>query len=396
MKTKFFFFLAMLLMSSVGAFAQSETNKPLKGDLNEDGEVDAADVVVLVDIIMKKNVDSNKYYWYAGTTLPSESNINSIATGSETSRPNWTADNPQSIAATNNTDEAQPLYYCFPTEWNVVTLDVNKTNIIELVNEGTFTYNGTEYTVLRTGRNIAVGTTKNYWAKCDNITDPEPTYYWYAGTTLPDASNINTIGTSETSKPNWTADNPQSLAVTNNTGESTFIYYCFPTTWNVTMLDVNKSDELSMATEGTFTYNNVEYTILRQGRQTANGATKEFWAKCDNDIFYWYIGVDNPSYISNIQTDNTVPGWHEIGSSLSGFVLDTNTNNVILDANEPTPFTNPVLYYVVIPTGLNIYDSDDASADYLFDPVSCSISGYKAYKYNDVPGYSVKGIILKQ
>ena len=78
MKTKFFFFLAMLLMSSVGVFAQSETNTPLKGDLNEDGKVDAADVVVLVDIIMKKNVDPNKYYWYIGTENPASiSNIQS-------------------------------------------------------------------------------------------------------------------------------------------------------------------------------------------------------------------------------------------------------------------------------------------------------------------------------
>jgi len=53
MKTKYFFFLAMLLMGSVGAFAQSETNTPLKGDLNEDGKVDAADIVVLVDLVMK-------------------------------------------------------------------------------------------------------------------------------------------------------------------------------------------------------------------------------------------------------------------------------------------------------------------------------------------------------
>ena len=76
MKTKFFFFLAMLLMSSVGAYAQSETNTPLEGDLNHDGEVNAADVVVLVDIIMKKNVDSNKYYWYIGTENPTSiSNI---------------------------------------------------------------------------------------------------------------------------------------------------------------------------------------------------------------------------------------------------------------------------------------------------------------------------------
>ena len=64
MKTKFFFFLAMLLMSSVGAFAQSESKTPLKGEVNEDGIVDAADVVEVVNIIMKKDVDPNKYYWW--------------------------------------------------------------------------------------------------------------------------------------------------------------------------------------------------------------------------------------------------------------------------------------------------------------------------------------------
>ena len=51
----------MLLMSSVGAFAQSETNTPLEGDLNHDGKVDAADITVLVDIIMKKDGGTRKY-----------------------------------------------------------------------------------------------------------------------------------------------------------------------------------------------------------------------------------------------------------------------------------------------------------------------------------------------
>lgn len=39
------------------AFGQSETNTSQKGDLNEDGKVDAADIVVLADIIMNNNVD---------------------------------------------------------------------------------------------------------------------------------------------------------------------------------------------------------------------------------------------------------------------------------------------------------------------------------------------------
>ena len=51
MKTKILFFLAMLLTCSMGAFAQSGNGEPLKGDLNNDGKVDAADVVTLVNII---------------------------------------------------------------------------------------------------------------------------------------------------------------------------------------------------------------------------------------------------------------------------------------------------------------------------------------------------------
>ena len=394
MKTKFFFFLAMLLMSSVGAFAQSETNTSLEGDLNHDGEVDAADVVVLVDIIMKKNVDSNKYYWYAGTTLPTASNISSIATGSETSNPNWTADNQQDCTVTNNTGEAAYMYYCFPADWNVEFYDENGFNV-GLAFVSNFTYNGIEYKVERLGRKKAAGVILPVWARCgNNSQDPEPTYYWYAGTTLPDASNINTIGTSETSKPNWTADNPQSLAVTNNTGVSAFIYYCFPTTWNVTIYDEDKTSEMLLVTDGTFTYNNVEYTILRQGRQTPNGGSKDFWARCENDIFYWYIGVDNPSYISNIQTDNTKPGWHEIGTSLSGFNYHfDDTDKIVVLSTTIDKYS----YYIVIPTGLRMTDVFESNLETngTYESVQCNISGYKAYKYNSTTR-KVQGLILKQ
>ena len=255
MKTKFFFFLAMLLMSSVGAFAQSETNTSLEGDLNHDGEVDAADVVVLVDIIMKKNVDSNKYYWYAGTTLPTASNISSIATGSETSNPNWTADNQQDCTVTNNTGEAAYMYYCFPADWNVEFYDENGFNV-GLAFVSNFTYNGIEYKVERLGRKQAIGATPTFFARCgNNSQDPEPTYYWYAGTTLPSESNISSIARgSLTSKPNWTADNQQDCTVTNNTGESSYIYYCFPADWNVEFYDENGFN-VGLAFVSNFTYN---------------------------------------------------------------------------------------------------------------------------------------------
>ena len=110
----------------------------------------------------------------------------------------------------------------------------------------------------------------------------------------------------------------------------------------------------------------------------------------DPNKYYWYIGVENPSSISNIQTDNTVAGWHEIGESLTGFNLVTSDNPVVLyTINKRTP------YYLVIPNGLNVYDDDGADGKYLFnDNVQCNISGYKAYLYKDDTRI-VSGIIIR-
>ena len=109
----------------------------------------------------------------------------------------------------------------------------------------------------------------------------------------------------------------------------------------------------------------------------------------DPNKYYWYIGVDNPSSISNIQTDNTKPGWHEIGTSLSEFILRTSDNPVVLyTTNTRTS------YYIIIPNELNIYDEDDTSALYSFTSVACNITGYKVYQYNNQTRI-VRGIIIK-
>ena len=70
MKQKIFMLLAAVLLSSANLFAQS--NEPLKGDVNEDGVVDVADVVAVIDIIAKsQNNSETTYYWYVGQTDPS-------------------------------------------------------------------------------------------------------------------------------------------------------------------------------------------------------------------------------------------------------------------------------------------------------------------------------------
>ena len=82
MKQKFFMMLAAMLLS-IGAFAQSG-NQPLKGDVNEDGRVDVADIVAIVDIILKggSTPQPTTYYWYVGTstTEPTIENYQTILT----------------------------------------------------------------------------------------------------------------------------------------------------------------------------------------------------------------------------------------------------------------------------------------------------------------------------
>ena len=172
MKARFFFLLlAAVLLGSVSVKAQSET--PLKGDVNGDGKVDVADIVAVIEI-MKNNggtTEETTYYWYAGTTEPTAENLTTLNNvsgctfGTTTSKPTWSSDNPESIAATNNSGNSSYFYYCFPTEWNVIVLSSDKTTQMKLAPVSTFTLNSVNYTVLRTGRLISNETTNSFYAK---------------------------------------------------------------------------------------------------------------------------------------------------------------------------------------------------------------------------------------
>ena len=115
--------------------------------------------------------------------------------------------------------------------------------------------------------------------------------------------------------------------------------------------------------------------------------------------YYWYVGVENPTSIptSDIQTDNTKPGWHLIGSSLSGFSYDTNSVT-----NEIQLGTKRVIYNIIIPNDLHIYAADNTTnvEHIYFNDLECHISGYKAFRSipsDDFPegDRSVTGIIIR-
>lgn len=71
MKTKFYLLLTMMFVSMC-AFAQSSA---IQGDVNNDGKVDVADIVKVIDIMQQGSSepgDEEEYYWYLGITDPYE------------------------------------------------------------------------------------------------------------------------------------------------------------------------------------------------------------------------------------------------------------------------------------------------------------------------------------
>ena len=72
MKTKKLFLMAAMLLMSVCTFAQNNTS--LKGDVNGDGKVDIADIVAILKIMKEAGGTAGEttYYWYVGTTYPTD------------------------------------------------------------------------------------------------------------------------------------------------------------------------------------------------------------------------------------------------------------------------------------------------------------------------------------
>lgn len=98
MKTKITILLTALLMLvgiSVNAQVKNQTPKraetttPIKGDVNEDGVVDVADINAIIEIMKNGGGTSGetKYYWYVGQEPPESTSVNpSTVTGAV---PGW-------------------------------------------------------------------------------------------------------------------------------------------------------------------------------------------------------------------------------------------------------------------------------------------------------------------
>ena len=88
MKTKIFaLFAAMMLLVGTTAMAQSDNTKTsktteteIKGDVNNDGVVDVADIAAVIAVMHEQGTVAPQYYWYVGQTEPTANNYTTLAT----------------------------------------------------------------------------------------------------------------------------------------------------------------------------------------------------------------------------------------------------------------------------------------------------------------------------
>ena len=277
--------MAAMLLTSMCAFAQSGNNEPLKGDVNEDGKVDVADITALVKIIMENGGGSQEettYYYYAGWTLPTVDNVESII--AET-YPTSKTDNTQHAAGKKTTNpstfslasvnlynsEAKTNYYVLVPTGHAIydTVFGLQMGTASFTSQGTITVGNQVHTIYK-----SVDTTRNIGSIEIRISDA-PTYYWYVGQTDPSNMSSITPVVSDTSSPGWrligstigsySMSNPLWDGAENSiiTGQSKAITYVALPNTTLKMRD-GEGDVLDFwINNGTKTINNVTYTIYQ-------------------------------------------------------------------------------------------------------------------------------------
>ena len=416
MKTKLIITLtALLMLVGISAQAQTDNQTPasaestdLEGDLNHDGKVDVADVTYLVNLIMKNKSEAKDgtYYWYIGVENPTT--ISDIQ--SDNTKPGW-HEIGSSLSGFELDTDANPIvlstvltntymyYVIIPNELNMYDADgasmLYSFISVECNIPG---YKAYQYdTPVRRVRGVYIKEGTSNESNNDN-------FYWYIGVDNP--ASISNIQTDNTVS-GWHNIGSSLSGFEFSTSENQIVLYATDTRSSYYVVIPNELDifdednasalysftsiECNISGYKAYKYNNqtriVRGIIIKEGTSTES----------NNDNFYWYIGVDNPASISDIQTDNTVAGWHEIGESLDGFVHDMNNQgNWITLVENPTSTDQFVSYYVIIPNGVTFKDAvgSNLKTNGEYTLVDCNISGYEAYKYNNTTS-RVRGIIFE-
>lgn len=267
MKTRFLLLLAAMLLGTASAFAQSGNNEPLKGDVNEDGTVDVADITAIIKIMKDGGGTSEEtaYYW-VGTTQPTASNISSLT-------PKYSSLSDMN-GKTLSVSAGQTVYLVCKTG-SLSETSRKKGNLV-MPDQSRTKFNKDIDTTTISGHSIyhsdAAGTAQTFTFDFDE--ELQTVYYSYVGTDttgkLVDpatgalksdiATQIKTISgvKTYTSIP---SSLPTDITIT---AGGNYVYVIAPTTTlnNATIYLVNLSNmNVSTETLGTFSIGSTEYTV---------------------------------------------------------------------------------------------------------------------------------------
>ena len=175
MKTKIFaLFAAMMLLVGTTAMAQSDNTKTteteLKGDVNNDGVVDVADIAAVIAVMHEQGTVAPQYYWYVGQTNPASNSTITSTVGAE----GW-----RLISGPNSVSKSNPLfdtttsddkivgtkrdywYVAVPADKSYKIYDSDYADQIAVGNfekqSSTISFNNVNYTVYK-----SVGTARNF------------------------------------------------------------------------------------------------------------------------------------------------------------------------------------------------------------------------------------------
>ena len=246
MKTKKLFLMAAMLLTSVCTFAQNNTS--LKGDVNEDGTVDVADLVSIMKIMKDAGgaVGEKMYYWYAGVNggnAVTETNFTDIASKVAESQIPQTG----FVTAAN-----QYVYFVIPKKLFLSSLtDANGTAVAY---DYTDAY---EYQIYKT---------KTKYSGKLNYGIAETIYYWYVGTTYPtDPTNV----AQNTGVNKWTklTSTPTQIHVGSDPEIGTW-YIAFPREYGFQPYDsTGGAADGATYTKTQITIGNVEYDLFTSNNQ---------------------------------------------------------------------------------------------------------------------------------
>lgn len=325
MKTNKLFLMATMLLMCICSFAQNG-NTPLKGDVNGDGKVDVADIVAILKIMKDPVINLTPS---SDQTITEPITISSTVTNGVSANTNWaiTYEGTSGETFRKSTSPGASVIIT-PNDMTAPTADTGTVSMTT-GSQSQSTSNGT--IALNASFTPGQNTTKEYSTRLTASYDgAEPVSI---NITFSKTTNALSAGTYE-----WTVvgtlpsgvqlvSNGSSASLTNTNSESKII--------PANTIKVENANGIAAAF-------NTAITVP---------------GKSETNTYYWYIGQTDPSTmtsISPIVTDNSSPGWREIGTTLptyssSNMLWNGVTNNI--------SFSGRTDYYIALPNNLlKVYD----------------------------------------